>query len=121
MKRIVCVISLSLLAFLVCGATLNIRRVLNANAPLAPTNATAIFNGAFPTRVTLVWSNAQSTYSNIVIQRSDTSPVAWAFTTNILGTNTTFTNTATWTNAVVIYRLKAIGSNGLSSRWTSEP
>lgn len=118
MKRI---ILLSLLTFVVCGATLNVRRIVNANAPTAPVNATAIFNGAFPTRVSLTWSNTQSTYSNIVIQRSDTSPVSWVFTTNISGTSTTYTNTVTWTNAVVIYRLRAIGSNGLSSRWTSEP
>lgn len=117
--KIVLTIILVALVITVQSATLNVRRIVNANAPPSPTNFVVLLNGANTTNVFLTWGNAATNYATIQIERTTNSPV-WVNITNIFGTNAAFTDSYTWTNAATYYRIKAVGSNGLDSLWNNQ-
>lgn len=118
MKYIV-VVLFAVLVMAVQAATLNVRRIVNANAPPAPTNFVVSFVGSQPTNVFLTWGNSATTYSNIVVEIS-TNPPAWTVVTNLIGTNVAFANLYTWTNVTPFYRIKATSTNGLHSDYNDD-
>lgn len=99
------------------AATLNIRRIVNSNAPPPPTNFVVLFNASQPTNVFLSWGNAATNYTAIDVERS-TVPGTWVLVTNIIGTNVAFTNLYTWTNTPASYRIRSYFTNGLNSLYT---
>lgn len=118
--KITLTILLVALVVTVQSATLNVRRIVNANAPPAPTNFVVAMIADNTTNVFLSWGNAATNYSTITIERSLVAPT-WTVVTNIAGTNAAFTNAFNWTAAPVYYRIKATAANGLSSLYCDEP
>ena len=102
----------------VYAATLNIRRMINANAPPTPTDFQALMNSDNVTNVFFTWVNASTDYSNVVIEIS-TVPPAWTVVTNLVGTNVAFTYVYTWTNLPPYFRIKSTYTNGLESAYNN--